>query len=120
MTDNTHSTSHNAVPDEVTPGQAFAMSGTPGVILLDVREDDEWDSGHAPQARHMPLNSLDASQLAGHTVLAICRSGARSAKAVEFLTRAGIEAHNVAGGMMAWHEAGLAVVTDDPTQRDLQ
>lgn len=83
-----------------------------GDLLLDVREDDEWAVGHAPQAVHLPLDRVDANRFAGQTVLVICRSGRRSGLAAERLTEAGVRAVNVAGGMLAWAESGLEVVDD--------
>jgi rhodanese-related sulfurtransferase len=46
-------------------------------------------------------------------VLCICRSGARSASAAEFLRRQGVDAVNLEGGMQAWAAFGLDVVRDD-------
>ena len=89
-----------------------------GALLLDVREQQEWDAGHAPGARHVPLGELPdrMGELAGTgPVVVVCRSGHRSALATEWLTSAGFDAVNLAGGMQAWAAAHLAVVTDDGT-----
>jgi rhodanese-related sulfurtransferase len=83
-----------------------------GVPLLDVREQDEWDAGHAPGARHVPLRQLTghAGSLApGTTVVVVCRSGRRSAEAAALLVDRGIDACNLVGGMVAWVEAGLGI-----------
>lgn len=87
-----------------------------GALLLDVRRDDEWQAGHAPQARHIPLDELTAR--AGEVpteqrVVAVCRSGARSGRATQFLRRSGIDVVNLDGGMQAWARAGGDVVRDD-------
>lgn len=99
---------------EVDPSEAQRRARE-GATLVDVREPDEWEAGHAPEATHVPLGSLSAAldRLQGEVVLAICRSGRRSASAVKALQKAGIEAHNVAGGMNAWQAAGLPVTRDD-------
>ena len=82
-------------------------------VLVDVRERQEWTAGHAPQAEHRPLGDLDPAALdPGVPVIAICRSGNRSGKAAELLAAAGVPVHNLTGGMKAWAEAGLPVVTD--------
>lgn len=85
-----------------------------GALLIDVRTRQEWKQGHAPAARHISLASL-AQQMAripnDRTVLVICQSGTRSARAVASLRRAGYEARNVKGGMDAWLRAGLPVTT---------
>lgn len=88
-----------------------------GAVLLDVREDDEWEAGHAPHAEHVPLAAVAAAadRFAGRTVLTLCRSGGRSAKAAEALAAAGVDVGNVAGGMTAWAAAGMPVVRDDGT-----
>jgi rhodanese-related sulfurtransferase len=80
------------------------------VVLLDVREDDEWAAAHAPGAVHIPMGRLTPDNLpAGRPVYCICRSGNRSARVVDVLTAAGIDARNVVGGMHAWVAAGLPV-----------
>lgn len=84
----------------------------PGAVLLDVREPDEWASGHAPGAVHVPMGRLTPDNLPdGRPVYVICRSGNRSCRVAEVLTASGIDARNVSGGMIAWSGAGLPVVT---------
>jgi rhodanese-related sulfurtransferase len=84
-----------------------------GALLLDVREDFEWEAGHAPTAVHLPLGRVQAE--AGklpkdrHLVV-ICRAGHRSAQATAFLVRSGFDATNIEGGMQSWALAGLPVV----------
>lgn len=83
--------------------------------LLDVREDDEWAAGHAPDARHIPLGQLGsrAAEIPqGVDVYVICRSGHRSARATEALNGAGWQAVNVAGGMQDWAASGRPMITD--------
>jgi rhodanese-related sulfurtransferase len=88
----------------------------PGTVLLDVREDDEWQRGHAADARHIPmgevparLNEIDPQA----TLYVICKAGGRSQKVAQFLAGNGHEPVNVSGGMLAWANAGRPVVTDD-------
>jgi rhodanese-related sulfurtransferase len=86
-----------------------------GAVLLDVREPDEWDTGHAPEATWIPMGDVGARQgeLAGdRPVVVVCRSGVRSAKVTSALRQAGYDAANLAGGMQAWAAAGYDVVTD--------
>ena len=85
-------------------------------FLLDVREPDEFEAGHAPGAVLRPLGQVPeaVSDLPdGRTVLVICRSGSRSARATQFLRHQGIDAVNLEGGMQAWEAFGLDVVRDD-------
>jgi rhodanese-related sulfurtransferase len=84
-----------------------------GAALVDVREPDEWEAGHAPDAVHVPLRELALDALPGGVpLLVVCHVGGRSAVAASALGRAGVAAVNVAGGMAAWERAGLPVVTD--------
>ena len=83
-------------------------------LLLDVREPDEWTAGHAPGAVHVPLRTLPANRPEpGRRVVAVCRSGGRSASATAALRQWGYDAVNLDGGMQAWEAAGLDVVTDE-------
>ena len=81
-----------------------------GAVLIDVREPDEFAEARAPGARLIPLMSvperIDECRSA-NAVYVICKSGGRSAKAVDFLRSEGIDAVNVAGGTLAWLAAGL-------------
>jgi rhodanese-related sulfurtransferase len=87
-----------------------------GAVLIDVREPDEWAAGHAPQARHIPMGQVEArldEVPRDVTAVIVCRSGGRSNTVMQFLNRQGFNAFNLSGGMRAWDEAGLPVVTDD-------
>lgn len=81
-----------------------------GAPLIDVREDDEYAEARVPGAQHIPLGEVaervDEVSSEG-TVYVICARGGRSAKAVEHYRSVGIDAVNVAGGTLAWIDAGL-------------
>ncbi|MCQ4042416.1 rhodanese-like domain-containing protein [Streptantibioticus rubrisoli] len=95
---------------EVDPLEARGLVGSGAAVLLDVREDDEWAAGHAPEAVHLALSAADFTWLTGDQLLVVvCRSGRRSASAVERLRAAGRTACNLRGGMQAWARAGLPV-----------
>lgn len=80
----------------------------PDVVLLDVRQPNEWEAGHAVGAAHLPLAQVPHAEFeTGTHYLVICRSGARSAQAVAFMNNSGIQATNVDGGMNDWMAAGL-------------
>ncbi|BBW99810.1 sulfurtransferase [Mycolicibacterium moriokaense] len=86
------------------------------VILLDVREDDEWQRGHAPGALHIPMgqipdriDEIDSSA----TLYVTCMGGGRSQRVAQYLAQNGYSPINVSGGMLAWAGAGRPVVTDD-------
>jgi rhodanese-related sulfurtransferase len=83
-----------------------------GATVIDVREPDEYEEGHVPGAQLIPLQEvpdrLGELPTSGE-IYVICKSGARSRRAAEFLAGHGFSAHNVAGGTMAWIDAGLPV-----------
>jgi rhodanese-related sulfurtransferase len=86
-----------------------------GIFLLDVREDDEWAAGHAPDAVHVRLSELPARSdeiPRDREVYVICRSGARSAYAAEALAGAGWTTVNVADGMTGWAVAGRPMISE--------
>jgi rhodanese-related sulfurtransferase len=94
--------------------QILAAAVPAGAYLLDVREYEEWDAGHVPEAVHIPLGELGAryAELARDRPLyVICRSGLRSDHAAHALAGAGWDASNVADGMMGWHAAGLPMTS---------
>lgn len=83
-----------------------------GAPLVDVRQPDEWEEFRAPGAQLIPLGELPErveEVPTDGTVYVICKSGGRSAKAVEYLRTQGVDAVNVAGGSLAWREAGNPV-----------
>jgi rhodanese-related sulfurtransferase len=98
---------------DVDPARAAELLERGEALLIDVREPQEWATGHAPQAEHLPLGLLTPEAVPqDRPVIAICRSGNRSGKAADALAAAGVRVHNLAGGMKAWAHAGLPVVTD--------
>lgn len=73
--------------------------------IIDVREVDEVAAGKIPEAIHIPLgliefrlHELDKSK----EYIMVCRSGARSGRATEFLQSHGVNAKNMVGGMLSW------------------
>ncbi len=90
-----------------------------GVYLLDVREDDEWTAGHAPDAVHVRLADLGARAAElprDREVYVICRSGTRSAYAAQALAGAGLTTINVADGMTGWAVAGRPMISEDGSE----
>ncbi len=80
-----------------------------GLLLVDVREPDEYEDGHVPGAVNIPMEHLPSrvEELdLGAPVHVICASGRRSAAMADFLTGAGFDAVNVVGGTSAWIRAG--------------
>jgi rhodanese-related sulfurtransferase len=84
------------------------------LVLVDVREASERARGFAPGSQHLPLGQLKRRlrELPTDRPLAfICQTGRRSAMAATAARRAGVDAHNVAGGMIAWERHNLETET---------
>jgi rhodanese-related sulfurtransferase len=93
----------------VTTEEAKNMldSNPDGVVLIDVRTIEEYNSGHIPEAKLFPLQTLEA-QLGEldkeKEILVICRSGNRSQSASDILINNGFKTvYNVEGGMQSWN-----------------
>ena len=84
-------------------------------VILDVREPDEWQAGHVQGAVYIPLADLPArlNELSpDDRIVVICRSGARSGRAVAWLNQNGFDVLNVDGGMVAWAASGQEMVSE--------
>ncbi len=84
-------------------------------VILDVRESNEYGTGHIPNAIHIPMSSLvkrinELEKYKQKNILAYCRSGSRSNAACRTLSKQGFESvNNLAGGIMSWSNANLPV-----------
>ena len=84
-------------------------------LLLDVREDNEWQAGRARNAVHVALGELGdhVEDIAfDRAIVCVCRSGVRSKRASLFLLEQGLDAVNLEGGMLAWASEGNDLVGD--------
>ena len=95
--------------DEVSAARARELVDAGAAWLLDVREGYEWESGHAPDAHHIPMGELGLRQHElpeDQQILVICAVGGRSRRVTDALLQADYPAANVAGGMLAWQASG--------------
>ena len=102
------------VVPEIAPDELAPRLGD--VMLIDVRQPEEYAAGHVRTARLLPLQEVPdhvAELPTDAEVVVMCRSGSRSAMASEFLIEQGVRAVNLAGGILAWADAGHEVVTGD-------
>ncbi|MFK3982497.1 rhodanese-like domain-containing protein [Micromonospora sp. NPDC050397] len=87
------------------------------VYLLDVREPDEWEAGHAPGAHHLPMMEVPARLAELPTdqdVVVVCRSGGRSGQVVSYLLGNGWDnVRNLDGGMQDWAAAGRPLESEN-------
>ena len=105
-----------------SPTEAVKMINRDDAVVLDVREDSEYQDGHIINAVHVPLSRLNdnISELEKHKdkpIIAACRSGHRSGQACSTLKKAGFEnVYNLSGGVMAWKSANLPLVNKKQTK----
>jgi molybdopterin/thiamine biosynthesis adenylyltransferase/rhodanese-related sulfurtransferase len=101
--------------DEVDPARARELIADGDPIILDVREQDEWDEGHLPGAIHLPRGNLEsrieaAAPDRARPILVYCSAGNRSAFAAKSLDELGYEsAVSLAGGFTEWKRNGFPV-----------
>lgn len=97
----------------ISPKEASAMYDGQKAVIVDVREDSEWNEQHIPGAIHIPLAQLNGrlselNQYKDSPVITQCRSGGRSAQAFAVLKSAGFsKVYNMGGGILAWDKSGL-------------
>jgi molybdopterin/thiamine biosynthesis adenylyltransferase/rhodanese-related sulfurtransferase len=113
--------------EEISPAEAARELEAGGVALVDTREPHEYEEAHIDGGRLVPpglLRDEIDSAVPDHSqrVLVYCRSGNRSAKAAAEMAELGYEdVANVEGGILAWQEEGLPVITAaglTPEQRE--
>jgi rhodanese-related sulfurtransferase len=84
-----------------------------GARVVDVREPDEFVAGHIAGAELVPLGGIERAAKTWNReqeIVVVCRSGGRSGRAAKILTDLGFtRILNMAGGMLAWNDAGLPI-----------
>lgn len=106
--ENTSNTSSESNYQQISQEEAKEMMDTQEVIILDVREQDEYDSGHIPGAILLPVGTIDEETAAevipekDSTVLVYCRSGNRSKTASSALAELGYTNIYEFGGINTW------------------
>jgi rhodanese-related sulfurtransferase len=90
-----------------------ALQGRADVVILDVREQSEYDAGHIPGVKLIPMNTVPnrLNEIPkDKPVIVTCRSGNRSGQVTDFLRQQGYtNVHNMTGGINAWQQAGYQV-----------
>jgi adenylyltransferase/sulfurtransferase len=102
--------------DDYTPQQVAELMAGGEIQLIDVRQPEEHDAGRIAGDRLVALADLAAEVESidrERPVVFYCRSGSRSAMATEAFRGAGFNAHNMLGGLLDWHAAGLPLEPTD-------
>ena len=98
---------------EISPQEAAAKSEGGEAMIVDVRDKDEWDEEHIPNATHLSRGTIERDieeKVPDPNALIICHcgGGGRSALAAESLQKMGYKnVRSMAGGFKAWKAAGL-------------
>ena len=105
----------------VDPSAAVALINSDGVVL-DLRSSDAFARGHIVNARHIPYDELEGhksklEKFKNKPIVAVCDAGGTSTRAVATLRSSGFDsAYGLKGGMTAWGQAGMPVVTGKKTK----
>ena len=104
---------------EISPGDAAAKLQDAAAVIVDVREQDEWEEEHIPHAIHLSRGTIELDveeKIPDPNTMIVCHcgGGGRSALAAESLQKMGYKnVRSMAGGFKAWKRAGL------PTAKEL-
>ncbi len=103
----------------IAPGEAVTLINSDAAIV-DLRNAEAFSRGHIVNAKNIPFDEFDAKKddlSKSRPLIAVCDSGINSTKAVAMLRQSGFEsAYTLKGGMAAWGQAGLPVVTGKKTK----
>lgn len=97
---------------EVDTPSAMNLINRQNALVLDVREQGEYDTGHIINSRLIPTGQLkdrigELEKYRARPIVVVCRSGARAAGASAFLNKQGFKPHLLTGGVIAWQKANL-------------
>ncbi len=107
---------------EIPPATVHRWISDGEAVLVDVRETDELAQARLEEAVHVPMSAFDLELIpvdTGKKVIFICAQGARFDQVGRYVVAQGIltEAYNLAGGLIAWAEAGLPLETGPLSSR---
>lgn len=102
-----------ALAANLDPATVADLQAEGSVLVIDVREQWEYDEGHIPGVLHIPMQEVPqrlAELPTDQSIVVSCRSGNRSSQVADYLRTQGYERiHNLDGGILAWERAGLPV-----------
>lgn len=103
---------------ELAPERVAELAASGEAVLIDVRQDYEWEAGRIAGARHVEVNQLTAEAASipkDRPVVFYCRGGSRSQMTAQAFREGGWDAHSIADGITAWVGAGLELEPEDGT-----
>lgn len=101
--------------DSVSPQEAATLLSEKKAVIIDVRDEDEWNQQHIPGAIHIPLDQLlgrlqEIEQYKEKPIITQCQRGGRSQHALTLLKSLKFsKVYNLEGGIVAWDAAGLKI-----------
>lgn len=93
--------------------EALQLINHKNALVLDIREENEFNAGHILNSRLIPLGKLserigELERYRERPIVVVCRSGQRTTAACALLGKQGFgQVYNLAGGVLAWQKAGL-------------
>jgi len=99
----------------LTPVEATLLINREDAVTIDVRGEGDYEKGHLPNARHLPLadferRNKDLEKLRARPLILYCDSGTTAAKGIAALKKAGFEKlYNLRGGLSEWERAGYPI-----------
>lgn len=99
---------------EISPSQAKELIAS-GAQVIDVRTTAEYEAGHIPDARHVPVDAIQSEAAAldrEHPLVLYCRTGERSNMPADAFAASGWDAHSIEGGLVSWSEAGFELAPE--------
>ena len=100
---------------EVEVVQAVNLINRENALVLDVRQQNEYDNGHVGNSRLISLGELkkrigELEKYRNRPVVVMCRSGARSASGASLLSKSGFtKVYSLSGGIVAWQKASMPI-----------
>ncbi|MFN8108909.1 MAG: rhodanese-like domain-containing protein [Thermoleophilia bacterium] len=105
--------------EELTPQEALDAAQAGRAVIIDVREQHEYDTTHVEGVQLLPMSELleRVDELPDEPLIIMCRSGRRSAQVADYLVGNSdhTEVANLDGGIIAWAAAGLPYVGQPPS-----
>ena len=101
---------------EIDTSKAIELINYQDALIIDVRDDSEYESGHLPNSKHMPSEKMEErwveiTKYKDKPIVVIYKSGIRSSHASNILQKNGFkQVHNLIGGIDAWKRASLPIV----------